>query len=185
MIDVKTYQKEYKKNNKEKIRLLNLKWREENKELSKEKRLAFVSDNKEHVKATRKKWYDKNKKKILLEKSEYYSKNKEIVKQKVRHYREKNTTKVRALSRNYKAKKKNAEGKHTKKDIDFLFLKQKAKCAVCTEGIKNGFHVDHISPLARGGTNWPKNLQLLCQRCNNQKHAKDPIDFMQEKGFLL
>jgi hypothetical protein len=29
------------------------------------------------------------------------------------------------------------------------------------------------------------NVQLLCPPCNLKKHAKDPIQFMQERGFLL
>jgi hypothetical protein len=29
------------------------------------------------------------------------------------------------------------------------------------------------------------NVQLLCATCNLNKNAKDPIDFMQSRGFLL
>lgn len=40
-------------------------------------------------------------------------------------------------------------------------------------------------PLALGGANEDWNIQLLRQRCNNQKKAKHPVDFMQSKGYLL
>lgn len=30
---------------------------------------------------------------------------------------------------------------------------------------------DHITPLARGGTNQPDNIQVLCRACNARKHA--------------
>ncbi|WP_214770767.1 HNH endonuclease signature motif containing protein [Exiguobacterium sp. s133] len=41
-------------------------------------------------------------------------------------------------------------------------------CAHC--GRKDGsFHVDHIVPLSRGGTDELKNLQLLCAQCNLKK----------------
>ena|SRR5712664_880068 len=33
-------------------------------------------------------------------------------------------------------------------------------------------HIDHVIPLARGGTNWPANLRPACGRCNRRKHAK-------------
>lgn len=46
-------------------------------------------------------------------------------------------------------------------------------------------HVDHIKALRRGGTNDRRNLQMLCQPCNNRKHAKDPIDYAQSLGLLL
>lgn len=62
---------------------------------------------------------------------------------------------------------------------------QKWRCAACQVGIRHGYHVDHIMPLALGGIHEPLNLQLLCGPCNLSKSAKHPIRFMQEKGFLL
>lgn len=46
-------------------------------------------------------------------------------------------------------------------------------------------HIDHITPLKLGGSNWPRNLQLLCASCNIIKNAKDPIAHMQSLGFLI
>jgi hypothetical protein len=40
-------------------------------------------------------------------------------------------------------------------------------------------------PLAKGGTNTDNNMQLLKATCNQQKHAKDPVEFMQSRGFLI
>lgn len=45
--------------------------------------------------------------------------------------------------------------------------------------------MDHIVPLALGGSNTDGNIQLLRATCNQQKHAKHPVVFMQERGFLL
>jgi 5-methylcytosine-specific restriction protein A len=33
-------------------------------------------------------------------------------------------------------------------------------------------HVDHIMPVAAGGTDHPSNLQALCQSCNLAKAAR-------------
>lgn len=66
-----------------------------------------------------------------------------------------------------------------------LFALQRGKCACCGLPLGNNYHMDHIMPLALGGTNTDDNIQLLRQRCNNQKHAKHPVDFMQSRGFLL
>lgn len=62
---------------------------------------------------------------------------------------------------------------------------QKWLCAVCRCGVKGKYHVDHIMPLAKGGQHVAANIQILCPACNVRKSAKDPIDFMQERGFLL
>lgn len=66
-----------------------------------------------------------------------------------------------------------------------LFKLQRGKCACCRSSINNGFHLDHIEPLSKGGENEDLNIQLLCPSCNKSKHAKHPVDFMQERGFLL
>ncbi|MBU9359553.1 HNH endonuclease [Burkholderia multivorans] len=47
------------------------------------------------------------------------------------------------------------------------------------------FPNDDIEPLARGGSNDIANIQLLCRTCNLSKHARDPVEFMQSRGFLL
>jgi 5-methylcytosine-specific restriction endonuclease McrA len=40
-------------------------------------------------------------------------------------------------------------------------------------------------PLALGGGHVPRNLQLLCPRCNVAKQAKHPLDYMRQIGRLL
>jgi len=46
-----------------------------------------------------------------------------------------------------------------------------AECCYCgaTEG---PFHVDHVVPVARGGTDDPANLVVACKACNLSKGAK-------------
>lgn len=100
-------------------------------------------------------------------------------------WRDNNKDKIRVTNRNTKARRNKAKGKHTKADIDFLHLFQKKKCIVCQVSLTKKYHVDHIQPIALGGSNYKTNLQLLCPPCNLNKKAQDPIVFMQSKGFLL
>ena len=81
--------------------------------------------------------------------------------------------------------RRSAEGSYTKEDIEFLFSTQRGKCVNCLKGISDGYHIDHIYPVSKGGTNYPSNLQLLCAQCNYKKSAKDPIDWAQQNGRLL
>lgn len=63
---------------------------------------------------------------------------------------------------------------------------QRWRCAACRCDLRrSGYHMDHIMPLAKGGAHAPRNVQLLCPTCNVRKSAKHPVDFMQERGFLL
>ncbi len=133
----------------------------------------------------------------------YYAANKE----KRRAYREANKDKMRAwkaankqyeagkqrewceenpeYKRNAKAKRLAAPGEITPGWIHKLLELQRWTCIVCNKDLRYGYHIDHIQPIARGGENTDYNLQALCPKCNLEKHDKDPIDFMQSRGFLL
>jgi 5-methylcytosine-specific restriction endonuclease McrA len=89
------------------------------------------------------------------------------------------------LERNRRARLRAAEGFHTDEDIARIYEAQKGRCACCQSKISRRAPVDHIHPLARGGSNWPKNLQILCKPCNSSKKDKDPLEFMQSLGLLL
>ena len=115
----------------------------------------------------------------------YYRNNADMRTASTRRWRAENPEKARASDRNKKAIRKGAEGTHTQADIERIYSAQKGKCAHCKVKIKSGYHVDHIKPLSRGGSNWPRNLQLLCPACNMRKHATDPVVFAQREGMLL
>lgn len=77
------------------------------------------------------------------------------------------------------------EGTYNINDIKFLLLKQKNKCVYCKKDVSNKYHVDHIMPLALGGRNDRKNLQITCPTCNLRKSAKHPLDFARKLGLLI
>lgn len=83
-------------------------------------------------------------------------------------------------------RKRGGLGDYTKDDIALLFVKQRGHCAICkTKTSFADMHRDHIVPIKRGGLNLLSNLQLLCVQCNCSKGAKDPLEYMQSRGFLL
>jgi 5-methylcytosine-specific restriction endonuclease McrA len=51
-----------------------------------------------------------------------------------------------------------------------VFARDGRVCRKC--GATNRLEIDHIIPIARGGTNEPDNLQVLCRHCNAKKWAK-------------
>lgn len=105
-----------------------------------------------------------------------------------RNWFRKNKEKRSSYEAARRAKIAKTGGFHTADDVSFILIRQKWRCAepTCeTDLKKSGYHVDHIMPLALGGSNWPENLQCLCQRCNNRKHAKHPIEWARENGRLL
>ena len=104
-----------------------------------------------------------------------------------KRWRAANHQKCLALMRNRRARLKGNGGTHTAADIAQILSLQKHKCACCRGGLRRKrWHVDHIVPIARGGSNDRRNLQLLCQPCNHSKHSRDPLEFMRSTmGMLL
>lgn len=98
-------------------------------------------------------------------------------------YRKRNPDKQRAWSSNRRAK---AGGKVSGLVTRFLLNAQRNRCAVCRCSVSKGrYELDHIQPVSKGGKSDLGNLQILCPKCNRTKSAKDPIEFMQQKGCLL
>ncbi|MBW8618654.1 MAG: HNH endonuclease [Hyphomicrobiales bacterium] len=58
-----------------------------------------------------------------------------------------------------------------------LFLIRKGLCAVCSQKIDAGkaWDIDHIVPLALGGTNAADNLQILCRPCHRSKTTQSDV----------
>jgi len=83
-----------------------------------------------------------------------------------------NRVKNVAKTQRYLGRLRFASGTFTANDIEALLEQQNYRCNGCAIDLLRRFHVDHIVPLIRGGTNWPDNLQLLCHRCNCSKGTK-------------
>jgi 5-methylcytosine-specific restriction endonuclease McrA len=58
----------------------------------------------------------------------------------------------------------------------YVFQRDRHQCQSCGQtGTETQLTIDHIIPLALGGTNDISNLQTLCSPCNSQKkHHLDP-----------
>ena len=129
-------------------------------------------------------WYYRNQEQQQKRAVEYRNANIEDARRKSSAYNKANPEKIAAIARNRRARAKASGGKHTDADIAAILDLQKGRCAYCR--IKFGkYQVDHIIPLARGGSNDRTNLQALCTPCNQAKSAKDPIVFAQSLGMLL
>ena len=151
-------------------------WREKNKDEKKRRDRALYLANREariaaqrardalrdqeHVREIKRKSYDK-----------YRQRDREKRRAKAAAYRKKNPFKTVEHNTKRRLRFLRAEGRFTASDVAKLYVEQMALCAKCRVFLER-WHVDHIIPLSRGGSNWPSNLQLLCPPCNLRKHAK-------------
>ena len=148
----------------------NAKWRNSNVEKIKKIWSKYYKDNSEKIKVLSRIWRENNKERA----------NKNVAK-----WKKENPIPHRLVEQNRRAAKKASNGKLSKGLSDKLFILQKGKCPCCNLPLGNNFHLDHITPIALGGANEDWNIQLLRQKCNNQKGCKPPVEFMQSRGFLI
>lgn len=113
---------------------------------------------------------EENRQKSMARAREWTALNPEAV----REHKRKNEARRRA-------RKFNVGGTFRLNDIAELFENQNGKCAYfqyCGHVFSGSkYQIDHINPLARGGSNTKENLQLLCRSCNARKGARDPSQF--------
>jgi hypothetical protein len=143
---------------------------------------AWQKANPDKCNANTAKWAVANQDKVRAKNAAWHAKNSEKVKAKTQRRRKQNPEWARLQVQNRRARTK---GTLSRGITEKLFVLQKGLCACCSLPLGENYHLDHIMPLALGGANTDNNMQLLRQRCNTQKGAKHPVDFMQQRGFLI
>ena len=172
--------------NAEKIKIRHAEWRAANPEKVKSSNDAWKKNNPDKCKSYDDAWRAANPEKAIAKASKWQKANPEKAKSIRFNWWAANPSARKIYSHNRRAMVRKAGGTLSKGLFDKLYSLQKGKCACChADLVKTKAHLDHVMPIALGGPNTDDNIQLLCQPCNNQKHTKHPIDFMQSRGFLL
>lgn len=140
----------------------------------------YYQNNKEKKHKSARKWALKNLKKVCAYNKLYYQNNKEELLKKFQKYYQTINGKANSRTQNIKrrARKKNAEGYYTTEDIKNMYAAQGARCYYCSISIEDKYHIEHMTPLSRGGSNWIDNICLACVRCNLSKHTKTSEEFL-------
>ena len=189
--------------NKDELRAYKAAWRAKNREKMRAYYAEYRSKNRDTIRVNQAKYYKKETTKERLRayhrelrvvdperarkrQNAYYARNKKVCLERIKEQRLKKPQQYRAYDHMRRARRKGAGGKFTAQDVAEIRTMQRGKCAYCKtllSRIKE--HVDHIMPIALGGTNNRSNIQLLCAPCNLQKHARHPVVHAQSLGLLL
>lgn len=182
---IKIKRRDYIDRNREKVAATLANYRVNNPEKIKAIRKANYWKAPEQNRLSVKQWVDQNKDRVREYKLGYRMANLFSIRQKAREFIKANHDRLKFVYKANKAKRRAAGKKVSPSEIQTILKSQQYKCVACRVNIRSHFHLDHILPIALGGTNERTNLQCLCQTCNLSKSKKHPIDFMQQRGFLL
>lgn len=108
-------------------------------------------------------WYEKNRERLKEIRAAWHREN----------YLSKRKEKMVHNERIRRARKRAAKGSYSLDQVLAMYSDQSGKCAACSISLIDGYHCDHIIPLARGGSNEISNIQLLCPTCNKRKGDRD------------
>lgn len=134
----------------------------------------YARTHKEKRKEQRIAWYAKNRDYALEQDRQFRIDHPEILAQRWQNWAktEQGYEHCRIRVRNRRVRRKGAQGNYTYADIRQLYTAQEGKCAYCGVDVQNVYHIDHVIPLSKGGSNYPSNLAISCPTCNLRKKDK-------------
>lgn len=160
----KSCDKDYRVANKDKNTEYQKKWYIENRD----RILEGMQDNREHILEYKRKRYQEKREILSAISLEYYHKNRDHCNLTNKKWRQENHEIRRAIEAKRRALKKSVSTTDPWELQQIsLFYKE------CPEG----YHVDHIIPLAKGGRHELSNLQHLEDWMNQNKFTKHPDDW--------
>ncbi|WP_175952871.1 HNH endonuclease signature motif containing protein [Burkholderia sp. BCC0405] len=143
----------------------------------------YAARNKERISAANAAYYKKNKARKDAAATAWQQANRLRENERRAILRADDPESFRINERRRRARKKGAEGSHTKAQASLLLERQNFRCANCEDDLRvSPKNLDHWMPLTLGGSNYLENLQWLCKTCNVRKNAKDPIDWLVSIG---
>ncbi|MEJ7871707.1 MAG: HNH endonuclease [Rubrobacteraceae bacterium] len=143
------YQKKYRENNREYFRERNRKERAENPSLNAARTMRWRDKNRGPKAAMNKAWREANKGAQM------------------EHWQRR------------RARKQQAQGSHTFNEVWRMAEDQGWLCGYCEVPLFGVFHVDHILPLSRGGSDSWDNLAVTCKFCNLRKSTKNAEEYIE------
>jgi len=181
--------KKYRERHPDRVKTAAQKKYQENRDNVLEQRRAYYLSNTNKIR-TRKAIYQKNLSPEALERRHakqriYYQHNINDIRHKkriaTRNYRINNRAKYRMQHRvtqaNHRARSHGVNERITVSDIEAQYAIQDGCCWHCSNHVYDSYHMDHLIPLSRGGSNTPDNIVISCPSCNARKWNKMPDEW--------
>jgi 5-methylcytosine-specific restriction endonuclease McrA len=119
-------------------------------------------------------WSARNKEHRAEYNRRYAREHPEQMKEHQRRKRQKNQEQARVYALNYLSRRRANEGRISLADVRERYQRQNGQCNWCSVDVGDKFHVDHVIPVSRGGSNLIGNIVITCPSCNMSKGNKLP-----------
>jgi 5-methylcytosine-specific restriction endonuclease McrA len=162
----RAWEREHYARNREKQKARKLAYYHANRELAAERSRRYREANPEKRAETWARWYAKNRERVQIANRQRY--DAEVH----RAWRNANREKYREIQLRRRARLAKAAGADYTNErlIRARFSYYGNRCRYC--GAEGDLEVDHVIPLARGGSHWPANIVPACSPCNKRKNAR-------------
>lgn len=197
---VKHRQRLWVKNNPEKVKAIHKRYRRRHSERLRAYKRKYARDwygrHPERARAISRHWACNHPEKVKAMSHHYYQTHCEERKAASRRYRKKNPQKVKRILDQWRkenpgklkehrawrrTREMKADGYASADQIMARIAYYGFLCYLCGDDYE---HIDHVIPMAKGGSNWPANLRPICVTCNLSKGDKSLDEFIAYRELL-
>lgn len=172
------YQREYRARTREERAAYDRRYYEENRERILEQHREYYEANREQLTDWQNRYVEENAGQVAAYKHRHYEENRERYAERNRRWKLANPDALKAKEAVRRALKRGAGGSFDAEDLQAMYEDQGGLCAYCECELNGDYHVDHMTPLIRGGSNGWENLAITCPTCNLRKNRKTVEEFM-------
>lgn len=129
--------------------------------------------NYDRVLAASRRWKEAHPDKVRAYSAMYWDTHKEERKAALRAWFASNPGMNTFYCRQRENRKRGAKGSHTREQLKARIDFYNGRCYLCGELADT---IDHVIPIACGGSEWPANLRPACRSCNSRKGKKSLLD---------
>lgn len=144
---------------------------------SNERRRAKYAANPEPLRTRAEKWRNNNLEKSRSMAREYAANNREAAVVRAVQWQKDNPEKVAVRTATRRSREKGAGGSFSRTDWLARLQEFDRHCAYCLRR-KHRLDVEHVIPLATGGSNSIDNIVPACKSCNARKGARGPLSMI-------
>ena len=138
---------------------------------------AWVERNRDRVRANQRAFKDANKERLDKYFIEYRKRNADHIRTKAKDWYRDNTERAKDYQHRRRARVRVEE---TPETVAYMALISGDPCSYCGGSADT---IDHIVPLARGGSHVSDNLAAACRLCNQRKQTNSLLRFLHRTGL--